>query len=156
MRGFFNALIVLLTMSLATPASAQIDKLLSLEKAPQGVVFEVVEGNESALSWVLPRIDGYSKKLREKFPGVPIAVVTHGNEQFGLVADFSGPKARSIRKKALNMSEAGTEIHVCGGHAEAKGVSAAAFPEHINVAQSGPAQVRKLMSEGYILVQLRR
>ncbi|MBU2981313.1 DsrE family protein [Lentibacter algarum] len=140
----------------AAPASADIDGLLASDTAPVGVVFEVVEGDESALSWVLPRIERYSKRLRDRFPDVKIAVVTHGSEQFGLTQNFSGPKAQKISRKALQMSSTGTELHVCGGHAAMRDVPASAFPAHINVADSGPEQVRALRAEGYALVQIRK
>ena len=155
MQRIFTLLATLLSILIAAPASADIDRLLASKTAPYGVVFEVVEGDESALSWVLPRIERHSKRLRAKFPEVKIAVVTHGTEQFGLTQSFTGAKAKKISRKALQMSSAGTELHVCGGHAAARDVPASAFPAHVNVAASGPQQVRKLVSEGYVLVQIR-
>ncbi len=156
MRWIFATIATVFMLGFALPASAQIDKILSSGTAPVGVVFEVVQGDESALSWALPKIERYSKQLKSQFPEIEIAVVTHGNEQFGLVANFKGSKAQRIRRKALQMTEAGTELHVCGGHASARGVSASAFPAHINVAPSGPAQVQALRDLGYKLVQIRQ
>ena len=154
-RRFLAAITTVFCLGLASVATADISKVLSAKTAPYGVVFEVVEGDESALSWVLPRIEKHSKRLRAKFPDVKIAVVTHGREQFGLTQSFAGPKAQKISRKAEQMTSTGTELHVCGGHAAARGVPASAFPAHINVAASGPAQVRALRAEGYVLVQIR-
>ena len=156
MRWIFTTLATLLMLGVAAPATAQIERILALETAPTGVVFEIAQGDESALSWALPKVERYTKELKAKVPDIKVAVVTHGREQFGLVDGFDGSKAQKIRRKALQMTQAGTKVHVCGGHNEMRGVPDAAFPKHINVAPSGPAQVQALRDAGYALVQIRK
>ncbi len=155
MRWIFTTLTALMLLGFAAPAHAQIERILTLDTSPVGVVFEVAQGDESALSWALPKIERYTKRLKDKFPNIQIAVVTHGREQFGLVDGFEGTRAQKIRRKALQMTQSGTTLHVCDGHNKARGVSASAFPAHINVAPSGPKQVQALRDLGYVLVQIR-
>ncbi|MEW8046159.1 MAG: hypothetical protein AB2805_06695, partial [Candidatus Thiodiazotropha sp.] len=85
MRLFF--LILLLSLSSLSMADAQVDRLLEADEAPVGVVFEVIEDDDDALGWALPKIARLSAQLRKRFPELPIAVVSHGREQFGLLAD---------------------------------------------------------------------
>lgn len=151
--AFFTALVTVTTAALA---SSGVDKILQAEAAPVGVVFEVVEGDQFALSWALPRIEEQSQRLKEKFPEIKIAVVTHGNEQFGLMTEQSGAKADKIKSLAQNLSQTGTPVHVCGGHADARGVSREAFPDYVEVAPSGPAQITAYRNQGYQLVILQK
>ncbi|MCU7811034.1 MAG: hypothetical protein KZQ77_07325, partial [Candidatus Thiodiazotropha sp. (ex Notomyrtea botanica)] len=80
MRLFFLILLVSLT-SLAL-ADAEVDRLLEADEEPVGVVFEILEDDDDALGWALPKVARLSAQLRKRFPELPIAVVTHGREQF--------------------------------------------------------------------------
>ena len=49
-------------------ADPEVDRLLEADEEPVGVVFEIVEGEEDALSWALPEVARLSARLRERFP----------------------------------------------------------------------------------------
>jgi len=129
----------------------------------------VVEGDQFALDWALPHIKAQSERLKARFPAIKIAVVTHGNEQFGLAKSLESPKAERIKTLAARLSQSGTPVHVCGGHADARGIphecgghadargiSHDIFPEYIEVAPSGPARITAYRNEGYALVILQK
>lgn len=59
-----------------------LQKILSSSQVPTGVVFEVASGDEEGMKWVIPMVKSYSRQLREKFPGIKLALVSHGEEQF--------------------------------------------------------------------------
>ena len=116
----------------------------------------MVEGDQFALDWALPHIQAQSERLKARFPAIKIAVVTHGNEQFGLAKSLESPKAERIKTLAASLSQSGTPVHVCGGHADARGISHDIFPEYIEVAPSGPARITAYRNEGYALVILQK
>ena len=49
-----------------------------------GIVFEVVSMEEDTLEWAVPVVNDYSGRLRKRFPGIKLALVTHRMEQFAL------------------------------------------------------------------------
>ena len=156
MLRVFLLVTTLVSFSATAWASPGVDKLLNAEKAPVGVVFEVVEGDQFALDWALPHIKAQSERLKARFPAIKIAVVTHGNEQFGLAKSLESPKAERIKTLAASLSQSGTPVHVCGGHADARGISHDIFPEYTEVAPSGPARITAYRNEGYALVILQK
>jgi len=153
MRHILFALLLLTPIAAAQP---EIDRLLGGDAAPAGVVFEIVEDDEEALAWALPMIARLSTRLRQRFPDLPIAVVTHGREQFGLLArEAEGPLA-ALHAEARTLQAADVDLHVCGTHAGWYGHAAEDFPSYVDVSASGPAQVRDYVSLGYERVRLRR
>ena len=60
-------------------------KILAAPSAPAGVVFDIEEWDADALDWAIPMVVQRVEQLRKRFPGLPIAVVSHGDEEFALV-----------------------------------------------------------------------
>jgi hypothetical protein len=88
------------------------------------------------------------------FPELPITVVTHGREQFGLlVAENEGPLAE-IHNEAQNLVASQIELHVCGVHASWDGHVPEDFPAYIDVAASGPALINDYRALGFEVVRL--
>lgn len=137
-------------------ADSGLERIMALQTAPAGVVIEVVEGDPDALSWALPQVDRISAELHGKFPELPIAVVSHGAEQFALARTTEKPLASQIRQQARTLSDSGTPVHVCGGYAAQRGIDASAFPDYVDVAPSGPARITAYRDEGYELIILRK
>jgi intracellular sulfur oxidation DsrE/DsrF family protein len=139
---------------LAVAEPDEIAHLLTAAEPPAGVVFEVVEGREEDLGWALRRIRGYVERLRARYPAIELAVVTHGREQFALQGryreEFAGVHADALQLVAQDA----VPVHVCGTHAGWYGVSAADFPDYVDVAPSGPAQINLYLELGYELVKL--
>lgn len=152
-RLFLSAV---LAFSAGFASADALSRILSAPSAPKGVVIEIVEGDESALRWALPEVERLTAELRAKFPDLPVAVVSHGAEQFALAQGTQSPLAGKIRRNAKALAASGTPLHVCGGHAEARGVSASAFPAYVDVAPSGPAKITEYINQGYELIILRK
>lgn len=150
---------LLFFFSLAAHAAAQSDPvglLLQRGDPPPGVVFEVAERDPKALEWAIPRIQADAKRLRERFPGLPIAVVTHGNEEFALQTKKRGAN-EAVHESVRELSQ--TEkipVHVCEANAERKGVKAEDFPDYVNVSPFGPEQIRQYKDLGYVHVRVRK
>lgn len=124
--------------------------ILALSAAPPGVVIEIVTPEEEGLRWALPLAQLAVTRLREKFKDLPIAVVTHGTEQFALTQkQQSSHKAEHQIVQSL-MSDSQVAVHVCGTHAEWKGVHPEDFPAYVDVAAAGPAQINDYKALGYL------
>lgn len=133
-------------------ADPDVDRLLAADEAPAGVVFEVVESEEDALDWALPEVDRLSAALRERFPGLPVAVVTHGREQFGLLASEAEGELAPIHARARDLQGQDIDLHVCGVHAGWYGHTPEDFPAYVDVSASGPAQIRDYRNLGFELI----
>lgn len=148
-----------LTLLLTLPGSAlaqpQIEALLSQEAAPAGVVFEILEEDEDALDWALPLAAQTAERLRGRFPELPIIVVTHGSEQFGLLGSGIEEPPAGIHGKARDLVSSRIDLHVCGAHASWYGHDAEDFPAYVDVAASGPALINDYRALGFEIVRLR-
>jgi intracellular sulfur oxidation DsrE/DsrF family protein len=153
-----HRLILLAAFLLSAAAHAAdhplITQLLAQDKAPPGVVFEIVTGDPHALSWAVPQVADYAKRLRERFPKLEIAVVTHGQEMFALQKDKRATAPRVQAEIEQLVKEQHIPVHVCETYASWRGVGAEAFPDYVNVAPSGPSQIKSYMDLGYVLVKI--
>lgn len=134
----------------------EVAELLERGRPPAGVVFEIMSADERALDWALPQVNGYAERLRERFPGLSIAVVTHGNEQFALRAD-SGPRFAELHEQVRALrARRDVPVHICGTYADMRGVGPESFPAYVDVAPSGPSQIRGYQELGYERVRVTR
>ena len=151
-------LTLLLTLSVALadtrPEPDEIAYLLNAQETPAGVVFEVVESDEDALNWALPRIQRYVQRLRARYPDLDIAVVTHGSEEFALQSKYREQYREAHEAVEQLSSEAGVDVHVCEAHAGWYGVTAEDFPAYVDVAPAGPVQIRQYEELGWELVRV--
>ncbi|MES9970097.1 MAG: hypothetical protein ABW092_08690 [Candidatus Thiodiazotropha sp.] len=148
------SLLLLLSLSGLALADAQIDRLLEADEEPAGVVFEIIEDDDDALGWALTKIARLSARLRERFPDLPIAVVTHGREQFGLLADEAEGLLAPIHDRAKQLRVDDIDLHVCGVHAGWDGYTPEDFPAYVDVSASGPAQINDYRNLGFELILL--
>jgi intracellular sulfur oxidation DsrE/DsrF family protein len=133
----------------------QVDALLAQKDAPFGVVFEIVEGRTDALEWAIPEVNKYVTQLRQRFPDIGLAVVSHGNEQFGLMTTRQD-KHKEVHKAVQTLVASDVPVHVCGTHASWKGKSAKDFPDYVDVAPAGPTEIRNYEAMGYVLVEVEK
>lgn len=137
-------------------AEVTVDALLAQNQPPPGVVFEVFEQSDKALDWAMPEVSAQVKKLRERFPNLEIAVVTHGLEMFALQASGS-EQNRKVHDLARNFTkQENIPVHVCETFAGVRSVKAEAFPDYVNVSPYAPAQIEDYKALGYVLVKLQR
>ena len=142
--------------ALALPAASHagdVDRLLERDAPPPGVVFEIIAWNDAFLQQALPRVRSDIARLRKRFPDMAFAVVSHGAEQFALLVDerFTYPLAHAVTRSLLADN---VPVHVCGTHASWRGVSEEDFPDYVDVAASGPAQINDYLALDYVLVRL--
>ncbi len=149
---------VLLAFSLPANGStaAAVANILNDKQAPDGVLFEIVDGDRKFLDWAIPEVKKYTEKLRSKFPGLSIAVVTHGREQFALMKNKQ-KKNQSLHKKVKSLVEDNNiSLHVCGTHASWFDIAEEDFPDFVDVASAAPAQINDYEALGFIVIMVEK
>ena len=151
---FLNAWIGLVALVALTGAAGAapltLDELLARPVAPAGVVFEIVDRDPGALEVALPWVKQAAQRLKARHPGLPMALVTHGQEMFALQ---TGKRAGNpaIHQIAESLSrDDGIPVHVCETYAGWRGLAAEDFPAYIDVAPSGPSQIRNYEALDYV------
>lgn len=145
---------------LASPLSAEtyshpeISRLLQSDEMPAGVVIEVISWDPDTWDWATPMITQFRDQLDQRFPGIDVAVVSHGAEQFLLTRDNLANQPTTLAG-LTDLTEQGVDFHVCGTHSEWRGVDESEYADLINVSASGPAQINDYKNLGYKLVILR-
>ena len=140
-------------LALAGPAAAApltLDELLARPVAPPGVVFEIVDSDPRALEVALPWVKQAAQQLKARHPGVPMALVTHGQEMFALQTNTRDGNA-AIHQMVESLSrDSGMPVHVCETYAGMRGLAAEDFPDYVDVAPAGPAQIRNYEALDYV------
>ncbi len=132
-------------------ANEDVEQLLTRSEAPEGVVFEIVEDDEDALETLLPQVRDAIEKIRARFPQTQFAVVSHGREEFALQSQYQDENAE-IHQQVQSLVADEVPVHVCETHAGWYGVTAEDFPQYVNVAPTGPGQIRLYEELGYELI----
>jgi intracellular sulfur oxidation DsrE/DsrF family protein len=135
------------------PEQEEIDSII-LGEQPDGVLFTVMEQDEEALQWVLPRILHYTRQLRGAWEELPIAVVSHGDEMLGLVTELSSLYPEIHENLQLLVNQYGVDFHVCGSFAAMSDIDDSDFPDYVDVVPTGPAQITDYRQMGYELVSV--
>ena len=149
-----SALMIVFTATRAS-SDAAVDNLIAQTEAPAGVVFEIVSAQRDALATTLPKVRKYIDVLRQRFPGLDVAVVSHGFEQFSLL-DKHRDTQNTIHALARDLlAQTEVQVEVCGNHAGMYGIGAEAFPEYVEVVPAAPARIRDYQSLGYELIVVR-
>lgn len=150
LRHFFALLTLIASPGLAQPNDA-VEALMARTEAPHGIVFEIVESDEDALEGLLPQVRAVIERVRARFPATEFAVVSHGREEFALQSQYQDEYAE-VHQQVQSLVAEDVPVHVCETHAGWYGVSAEDFPDYVNVAPTGPGQVRLYEDLGYELV----
>lgn len=157
LKRFFIS-ILLSVFALTSPAlfameedQEEVNYILAEDKAPDGVVFELIGGEGDYLLHALEKVEKFKAQLHKKFPGLDIAVVSHGSEQFNLTKNKM-EKAKESHKKVQRLVASDVPVHICETHASWRGVTPEDFPDYITVSSTGPAQIREYQELGYELI----
>lgn len=154
----FQGLAIASLLGLSLTAFARdyaLNEVLAMSSEPDGVVIEIVTGDAVGLIWALPRAQDYIRQLRARFPELPVAVVTHGREQFALsrknqtISEAAHSNVRSL------IEDSKVPVHVCATYAGWRGLTEEDFPEYLNVSASGPAQINDYKAVGYLPIVIR-
>lgn len=136
------------------PEQAFVNQVLSEETPPPGVIFTVREYDEDALYWVLPRVEKYMLELRQRFPGLQIAMLSHGDELISL--SLSNRHKHKTTHKLLQklVTQDNLLFHICGTMAHMNGLDPDDFPDYVDVVPYGPTQIEDYQSVGFELIDL--
>jgi intracellular sulfur oxidation DsrE/DsrF family protein len=155
MHTVFATLLILVVGDIARAAEPEpIAHLLARETPPPGVVFEIVSADDDALEKTLPQARDATRRLRARFPGLDVVVVSHGREQFALLADAAEARPRVHAAVRSLLAEEDVSVQVCGTHAGWYGKETEDFPDYVDVAVSAPAQINDYVALGYEVVLL--
>ena len=94
------------------------------------------------------------QRLRQRFPGLPVVIVSHGAEQFSLVNNKRKqmPDVHQTLEHMVNNED--NKVHVCGTHASWYNITAEDYPEFIDVSPQAPAQIEDYSELGYTVITL--
>lgn len=148
--------LVLMVWSWAALAGVaqEVERLLGYSEPPAGVVFEIVTGSPQGLEQAIPEVNGHIQRLRARFPGLPVAVVSHGREQFALMSDKRDTHPGVHDAVQSLVKDQDVPVHVCGTFASWYNVADEAFPDYVDVAAAGPVQIDDYQELGYVLITL--
>lgn len=136
--------------SYAQAMQTTLESLMARDSAPPGVVFEIADSDPQALELAIPWVGQAAERLKARFPDMPMAVVTHGKEMFALQSDKKSGNGE-IHQQVQSLSrDKGIPVHVCEIHAGWKSVAPEAFPAYVDVAPSGPSQIRSYEALDYV------
>ncbi|WP_018145413.1 MULTISPECIES: DsrE family protein [unclassified Thioalkalivibrio] len=135
--------------------SAAVLELLERDKLPEGVVFEIIENDRAALSALLPEIRASVARLRERDPDYPVAVVSHGAEQFTLTRREATQHPSLHDEVEALVRDEGVNVAVCGTFAGWRGLDAEAFADFVEVADRAPDRLDDYRELGFEVIRLR-
>lgn len=123
--------------------------------ALEGIVFDVREYDSDALNWLLPRLSTYLKIIHAARPGLPVALVSHG-EEMALLTRAAADAHPGLHTRLRRLVQEGLTIHVCGTFAAERGLDPSDFPPYVDFVPYGPAQVEdyKRLGYGHISLEL--
>ncbi len=130
----------------------ELQSILTKEKRPEGVVFEVVEWDIDALTEAIPWLNRQIVTLRSMFPKLDIAIVSHGGEQFALLNSNKEIKMGIHTSVQHLISEHSIKLELCLGHAKMRGFQAADFPQYVTIETTGPSRIMTYEDLGYVVV----
>ena len=122
------------------PEQSEIDDILIAEK-PEGVLFLVMEQDEEAFNWVLPRVIHYTQQLRDKWQDLTIVVLSHGEEMLALRAEYRLLHEQMHQDILMLVSKHDVLFQVCGSYANFSDVAPSEFPDYIDVVPFAPAEI---------------
>lgn len=152
-RILTNLTFTCLALAAFTIQAETLEEILAMDEAPTGVVIEVIEPGAKALDETLTNISSAKDRIRQRFPELPIAVVSHGVEQFFLTTR-NIEKNQELKSNVQQLVSNDVDLHVCGTHASWRDVEPEDYPDYIDVSPAGPAQINDYLKLGYIMLDL--
>ena len=122
------------------PEQDEINHILS-GSMPEGVLFLVMEHDEEALLWVLPRVIHYTGQLREKWSELSVVLLSHGDEMFALMSESGTLYPEIVEMAEKLVTQHKVLFNVCGAFASQEGVSGSEFQNFVDVVPFAPAEI---------------
>ena len=142
---------ILLCLAAPVLANSDIDAILEYPEGPAGVVFEIVEDDETVLEALIPQVIKAIERIRARFPQTEFAVVSHGIEEFALQKQYREDYPE-LHAQVQALVADDVPVHICETHAGWYGITAADFPDYVDVAPTGPGQLNLYLDLDYVLV----
>lgn len=139
-------------MRAASPAQI-VDELVAKDSPPPGVVFDIDEWDNDALNWAIPRVRGYVDRLRNRFPGLDIVVVSHGEEEFALMK-YARPDFEVLHQQVEALVADQVPVHVCAGHAVASGYNENEFVDYVVKVPAAVETVADYRRRGFVYIPI--
>lgn len=136
-------------------ASAQIQKIISDGEEPLGIVFEIETLDPFALQKITLYVVKQVKRIKQVYPDVDIAVISHGVEEYALTTKASSEYATTQRLLNEMVIQQEVSLHVCGAVAGLKGLEQEDFPNFISYSASGLAQLNDYKALDYTVVVIK-
>jgi len=146
--GLCLALLISSGLFAADYRHKEVDRLLASGQKPDGVAFELMAWEDNTWDWASPMIESLTGQLRQKYPTIDIALVSHGAELFDLALSQNNAEVPSI-KILESLSDKNIAVHVCGNYASFKGMGVDDFLPFVDVVPSGPAQLEDYIKLGF-------
>lgn len=153
-RRLLAALVLWIAAAAGAQAAEDLATILARASPPAGVVFELFKLDVEEVRSLIPQVADHVETLRARFPGLPVAVVSHGNELRALQRKRAGDFAQIHDQVQRLTGTADVEMHACGTYAGWQGIAAEDFPDYIDVVPSGPQQIRDYEERGYVKARL--
>ncbi|MDX1351366.1 MAG: DsrE family protein [Thiomicrorhabdus sp.] len=133
-----------------------VQQVIAQSQEPSGVVFDIETLDNDALQQLLPFVRHQISVIRQRFPDIDVAVVSHGTEQFALQKNLT--TANAPLQDAFNalVDDSGVSLHVCGAVASLKGLSQEDFADFVDVSASGLAQINDYKAIGYTVIPIKQ
>lgn len=137
-----------------TPELDEILYLINDSEDLQGVLLHTREYDEDAYMWVAPRLEYYISLLRGRYPGIPLIVISHGDEMRSLIKSnmINYPNIHQTIQQIVEKYQ--VDFQVCGAFAAYSGIDASEFPDYIQVIPSAPAAFTDHRELGFDLIEI--
>jgi intracellular sulfur oxidation DsrE/DsrF family protein len=136
------------------PEHHQVDALLETNPPPHGVMLLIRNEHEDALVELLPRARYYTDLLRDRVPGIHVAVISYGPELIAL-SHAMRPRYAGLQEQAVALAALdNVDVHLCGAFAAERDLEASDFPADLDVVPSSTALYQDYAMLGYEAVVL--
>ena len=137
------------------PVHPEVKAMLDNPEPPEGVVFDIETLDENALKELAPYVREQIKLVKQKYPDVDIAVVSHGAEEFALQKGAAKENA-DLHSMFSQLSGEDISIHVCGAVGGLKKLTKEDFPEFVSYSESGLAQINDYKALDYTVIGIKQ
>ena len=125
-----------------------VQALIDGDAEPDGVVFEIITWEDNSWDWAAPMLQTATRQLRDRYPGIEIVLISHGNELFDLALKNNHPPKPAMQT-LQGLSEEQVDFYVSGDYAKYKHLGMKDFLPFVDVSPSGTAQLQDFINLGF-------
>jgi len=132
-----------------------VEALIAADSEPEGVVFEIITWEDNSWEWAAPMLQTATRQLRDRYPGIDIVLISHGNELFDLALKNNHP-LKPAMQILQSLSEEQVDFYVSGDYAKYKKLGTKDFLAFVDVSPSGATQLQDFINLGFSHIVLER